>query len=72
MKKKNVSEYNFKTLINKSKNLCDDFLYIHISEMKGFGKFFTSGWGGGGVMIPLPGGEYSQATMSDTLNLTMR
>ena len=46
--KKNVSEYNFKTLINKSKNHCDDFLYIHISEMKGFGKFFTSGWGGGG------------------------
>ena len=46
--KKNVSEYNFKTLINKSKNHGDDFLYIHISEMKGFGKFFTSGWGGAG------------------------
>ena len=65
--KKNVSEHNFKTQINKSKNHCDDFLYIHISEMKGFGKFFN--WGGG-VMIPLT--VYSQATMSDTLILTMR
>ena len=40
--KKNVSEHNFKTQINKSKNHCDDFLYIHISEKKGFGKFFNS------------------------------
>ena len=47
--KKNVSEHNFKTQINKSKNHCDDFLYIHISEMKGFGKFFNLGEGGGGV-----------------------
>ena len=46
--KKNVSEHNFKTQINKSKNYCDDFLYIHISEMKGFGKFFNLGEGGGG------------------------
>lgn len=46
--KKNVSEHNFKTQINKSKNHCDDFLYIHISEMKGFGKFFNLGEGGGG------------------------
>ena len=45
--KKNVSEHNFKTQINKSKNHCDDFLYIHISEMKGFGKFFNLGEGGG-------------------------
>ena len=64
--KKNVSEHNFKTQINKSKNHCDDFLYIHISEMKGFGKFFNLGRG----MIPLT--VYSQATMSDTLILTMR
>ena len=41
--KKNVSEHNFKTQINKSKNHCDDFLYIHISEMKGVGKFFDLG-----------------------------
>ena len=48
LKKENVSEYSFRTLINKSKNHCDDFLYIHISEMKGFGKFFNWGGGGGG------------------------
>ena len=46
--KKIVAEHNFKTLINKSKNHCKDFLYIHISKMKGFGKFFNLGVGGGG------------------------
>ena len=73
LKKENVSEYNFKTLINKSKNHCDDFLYIHKFEMKGFGKFFNLEGGGGGdgwVMIPLT--VLSSATMSDTLILTMR
>ena len=68
--KKIVAEHNFKTQINKSKNHCADFLYIHISEMKGFGKFFNLGGGGGAVMIPLT--VYSQATMSDTLILTMQ
>ena len=67
--KKIVSEHNFKTQINKSKNHCADFLYIHTSEMKGFGKSFNFG-AGGGVMISLT--VYSQATMSDTLILTMQ